>query len=65
MIEQKAEQTSGETGSLSAEPAVSNSSEAQREQVAASVPEISVVESPKIAPDHEAPKVEVPSAGAG
>ena len=65
MIEQKAEQTSGETCSLSAEPGVSNSSEAHREQVAASVPEISVVESPKIAPDHEAPKVEVPSAGAG
>jgi hypothetical protein len=60
VIEQKAEQTSGETGSLNAGSAASNSSEAQREQMAASVPEISVVESPRIAPDHEAPKADAP-----
>jgi hypothetical protein len=60
VIEQKAEQTSGETGSLNAGSAASNSSQAQREQMAASVPEISVVESPRIAPDHEAPKADAP-----
>ena len=60
MIEQKAEQTSGETGSLNAGSAASNSSEAQREPMAASVPEISVVESPRIAPDHEAPNADAP-----
>jgi hypothetical protein len=60
VIEQKAEQSSGETGSLNAGSAAPNSSEAQREQMAASVPEISVVESPRIAPDHEAPRADAP-----
>jgi hypothetical protein len=63
--DQQAEQTSGETGSLSAGLCVSSSSEARSEPPAACAPEISVVEAPPIAPDHEAPKaaalkVEVP-----
>jgi hypothetical protein len=56
--EQQAEQTSGETGSLSAGPSDSRSPAANNEPIAASAPEISVVESPRIAPDHEAPKVD-------
>jgi hypothetical protein len=60
--EQKSEQTSGEPGSFSAGSAMSNSSEAQREQASAqeSAKVISVVESPGIAPDHEAPKADAP-----
>ena len=60
MSEQQAEQTSGETGSLSAGPSDFPSSAAPSEQVTASAPEISVVELPLIAPDHEAPKVDGP-----
>jgi hypothetical protein len=68
--EQQAEQTSGETGSLSAGPSVSPSPEAKSEPLAASAPEIDVVEAPRIAPDHEAlkadePKVEVTKAEQG
>jgi hypothetical protein len=58
--EQQAEQTSGETGSLDAGPSGSQSSDAKSEPVTASAPEISVVESPQIAPDHEAPKADEP-----
>jgi hypothetical protein len=63
MSEQQTEATIGEAGSLSAGPSNSPSSAAsalQGEAVADSAPEISVVESPLIAPDHEAPKVEAP-----
>ena len=62
MSEQKAEQTSVEPGSFSAGSAVSISSEAQREQASAqeSAKVISVVESPGIAPDQEAPKADAP-----
>jgi hypothetical protein len=56
--EQQAEQTSGETGSLNPTPSGSPSSDANGAAVAASAPEISVVDSPPIAPDHEAPKVD-------
>jgi hypothetical protein len=56
--EQQAEQTSSETGSLNAGP--SDSPAANSEQVTASAPEISVIESPQIAPDHEAPKADEP-----
>jgi hypothetical protein len=58
--EQQAEQTSGETGSLNAGTSDSPSSVAQSEQIMASAPEISVVGSPPIAPDHEAPKADEP-----
>jgi hypothetical protein len=58
--EQQAEQTSGETGSLSAGPSDSQSPAVQSEQVTASAPEMSVVDSPQIAPDHEAPKADEP-----
>ena len=60
MSEQQAEQTSGETGSLSAGPSDSQSPAVQSEQVTASAPEMSVVDSPQIAPDHEAPKADEP-----
>jgi hypothetical protein len=59
--EQQAEQTSGETGSLSAGPSDSRSSTTPSEPVAAAAPEISVVESPLIAPDHEAPEADAPN----
>lgn len=59
MSEQQAEQTSGETGSMGAGPAVPpSSSDATSDQVTASAPEISLVEAPGIAPDHEAPSAE-------
>ena len=60
MSDQQAEQTSGETGSLSAGLCVSSSSEARSEPLAACAPEISVVEAPPIVPDHEAPKANAP-----
>jgi hypothetical protein len=56
--EQQAEQT--ETGSLSVGSSDFPSFAAPSEQLTASAPEISVVESPLIAPDHEAPKVDGP-----
>jgi hypothetical protein len=53
--EQNAEQTSGESGSVNAGPILPNSSDAQREPVAAaaqqSVPETSRVESPDLVPE--------------
>ncbi len=60
MSEQQAEQTSGETGSLSAGSSDTQFSPTQSEPVAAVAPEISVVESPPIAPDHEKPKADAP-----
>ena len=60
MSEQKAEQISGEPGSLSAGPAASNSSEAQWQHAAALALEINTIASPRIAPDHEAPKADEP-----
>jgi hypothetical protein len=59
--EQQAEQTSSETGSLSAGPSDSQSSPTPSEPVAAAAPEISVVASPPIAPDHEAPGTDAPN----
>jgi hypothetical protein len=60
MSEQMAEQISGETGSVGAEPAASSSSDVKHEAVAASGPEIGAVDSPGIAPDREAPKADAP-----
>jgi hypothetical protein len=62
--EQNAEQGSGETGSLSAGPAVPNMSDVPAAPVAASAQEPASVESPKIAPDHEAPMADAPQAAA-
>jgi hypothetical protein len=76
--DQKAEQTSGEPGSLSAGPAVPHSSEAQNEPVAASAPQSSNIESPDLVPEQggagetskadapkaDAPKADAPMAGA-
>jgi hypothetical protein len=62
--EQQAEQTSVETGSLNPTSSGSPSSGATSAPVAASAPEISVVDSPPIAPDHEAPKADELKAGA-
>jgi hypothetical protein len=62
--EQQAEQTSVESGSLNPTPSGSPSSDATSAPVAASAPEISVVDSPPIAPDHEAPKADELKAGA-
>jgi hypothetical protein len=49
--EQNAEQISGETGSVSAEPGVANPSDAQSEPVAASVQEPTEVKSPDLVPE--------------
>jgi hypothetical protein len=58
--EQQAEQTTSETGSLNVGPSDSQSPAANSEQVTASAPEMRVVASPQIAPDHEAPKADEP-----
>ncbi|MFY9957970.1 MAG: hypothetical protein WAK54_33390 [Bradyrhizobium sp.] len=58
MSEQQAEQTRGETGSLNPTPSGSRSADADGAPVAVSAPEISVVDSPPIAPDHEAPELD-------
>jgi hypothetical protein len=58
--EQQAEQTSGDTGSLKPPPSGSPSSDAGSGPVTAFAPEISVVDSPSIAPDHGAPKADAP-----
>jgi hypothetical protein len=57
--EQMAEQSSGETGSLSAGPDVPHSQGTQGAPMAAAVPETPSVDSPRIAPDHESPKADV------
>jgi hypothetical protein len=62
--EQSAEPSSGETGSLSAGPAVPNMSDAQTGPVAAPAQEPASVESPRIAPDHEAPMADTPKVDA-
>ncbi|SHK13531.1 hypothetical protein SAMN05444159_2513 [Bradyrhizobium lablabi] len=67
MSEQLAEQSSGEPGSLHAGPDVPHSQGAQGAPVAASVQEPESpesVDSPQIAPDHEAPKTDAPKAEA-
>ena len=61
MSEQMAEQSSSETGSVSAEPAVPASSDARSEPAAASLGQATDVESPKLVSElAEAPKVDVP-----
>jgi hypothetical protein len=71
--DQKAEQTSGEPGSLSAGPAVPHSLEAQNEPVAASAPQSINIESPDLVPEQggagetstaDAPKADAPKADA-
>jgi hypothetical protein len=66
--EQKAEQTSGEPGSLSAGPAVPHSLEAQNEPVAASAPPSSNIESPDLVPEQggagETPEMDAAKADA-
>ncbi len=62
MSDQKPEQSSGEPGSVG--PTISNSLEVQSGPVAASEPEPVSVDSPRIAPDHEAPKPDAPRAEA-
>jgi hypothetical protein len=57
--EQQAEQSSTETGSLSAAPEASSSVDGKDTPVIASALEAGV-ESPTIAPDHEAPKPDLP-----
>jgi hypothetical protein len=59
--EQQAEQKQGESGSVTAEPAVNASSEASA-PIVPGVSETSAVEAPAIAPDHETlPKDEAPA----
>ena len=69
MSEQKAEQTSAKPGSLSAGPAVPNSSDVQSQPVAASAQEPTSVDSPDLVPEQagagetarmDAPKPEAP-----
>ena len=69
MSEQKAEQTSAKPGSLSAGPAVPNSSDVQSQPVAASAQEPTSVDSPDLVPEQagagetarmDAPKAEAP-----
>jgi hypothetical protein len=71
--EQKAEQTSGETGSLNAEPAVPHSSEAQSEPAPVPAQETTSVVSPDLVPEQggasevsevDAPKADAPKADA-
>jgi hypothetical protein len=66
--EQKAEQTSAEPGSLSAGPAVSNSSDVQSQPAAASAQEPAGVDSPDLVPEEagagETPKMDAPKADA-
>ena len=59
MSEQQAEQSSTETGALSAAPEASSSVDGKDTPVIASALEAGV-ESPTIAPDHEAPKPDLP-----
>ena len=54
MSEQQAEQTSGEPGSLNAEPALPLSSHVPSEPAAASAPEMTEVESPRLVPEQAA-----------
>ena len=54
MSEQQAEQTSGEPGSLNAEPALPLSSQVPSEPAAALAPEMTEVESPRLVPEQAA-----------
>ena len=54
MSEQQAEQTSGEPGSLNAEPALPLSSHVPSEPAAASAPEMTEFESPRLVPEQAA-----------
>lgn len=58
MSEQQAEQISD--GSVGTEPVVTHQAGAQSETMDAAVPAIEVLDSPKIAPDHEAPTADAP-----
>jgi hypothetical protein len=63
----KAEQSGGETGSFGAGTGVPVSSDASDDLIAATMQEVAAIASPRIAPDHEAPredppKVDVPAA---
>jgi hypothetical protein len=58
--EQQAEQSGGETGSLGAGASVPNSADPLIEKVMAFAQEARNIEAPKIAPDHEAAKVDEP-----
>ena len=60
MSEQQAEQTPADDGSAAGEGAISASLDAQNQPAAVSAPE-PVVESPSIAPDHEAPVADQPA----
>jgi hypothetical protein len=62
--EQNAEQSSGEPGFLSAGSAVPNMSDIPADPVAASAQGPASVESPRIAPDHEAPLAGTPKVDA-
>jgi hypothetical protein len=66
--EQRAEQTSGESGSLSAGPAVPNSSDVQSQPAAASAQEPTSVDSPDLVPEQagagETAKMDAPKADA-
>lgn len=59
-----AEQNSAESGSVGAGPAASDTSDVKNEAVAAPEPGIAIVDSPRIAPDHEAPKGDLPEVDA-
>jgi len=56
-----AEQTSGESGSVGAGPAVPHASEAQNDPVAASMPESISIDAPKLVPEQGG---DAPEAGA-
>lgn len=60
MSESLAEQTNGESGSVGAGSTVPHSSDTPDEAAAAAALAMSVLESPAIAPDHEAPKADQP-----
>jgi hypothetical protein len=62
--EQQAEQSGGENGSLGTGAAVPNATDSLIEKVMASAEEARNIESPKIAPDHDASKVEGPKSEA-
>lgn len=61
MSEQQAEPISGEPGSLSAGMVVPASSDVPDDLVTVTMLEAAAIASPKIAPDHEAPKADAPT----
>jgi hypothetical protein len=56
----KAEQSGGETGSLGAGTDIPASSDASNDLIAATMQEVAAIASPRIAPDHEAPREDPP-----